>query len=204
MPVGLLYFGMHHMPTDRFVLADQPLDHFEIGAGVGHRHRDHLDAEVLADREVAVVAGHRAEKRHARALRPRTRAVARAAQQRVGDGVVHQPQAGVVADQRVLGLEPEQRRQQRAQFREALEHAVVARVAAVCGEVVARAGKREQRAGQIELLGRGFATGEIQFHSPGGEIVVAPACGVVDGAHLLWRCLGQVGHGVGGGHAPPE
>ncbi len=81
---------------------------------------------------------------------------------------------------------------------------VIAGVAAVGREVVARAGKREQRAGQIELLGRGFATGEIQLHSPGGEIVVAPACGVVDGAHLLWRGLGQVGHGVGGGHAPPE
>ena len=61
---------LRHAPhaPDAGVLAHQPLDHVHVGPVVGHRHRDHLDAEVLADGEVAVVAGHRAEKRDARLL----------------------------------------------------------------------------------------------------------------------------------------
>jgi hypothetical protein len=79
----------------------------------------------------------------------------------------------------VLGIQPEQRCQQRPQLREALEHAVVARVAAVRRKVVARAWQRQQRTGQIEL-GRGrLATGEVEFHAAIDEGVVAGARGVV-------------------------
>ena len=121
MPVGLLYFGTHHMPLIAASSATSRSTTIHVGSVVGQRHRDHLDAEVLADREVAVVAGHRAEKRDPRLARPRPRAVDRAREQRVGDGVVHQRQAGVVAEDHLGRRDAEERREQRAQLRQPLE-----------------------------------------------------------------------------------
>ena len=52
-----------HAPhaLDGRVAGDEFLDEVDVGAVLEHRHRDHLDAEALADREVTVVAGRRAE-----------------------------------------------------------------------------------------------------------------------------------------------
>ena len=109
------------MPLIAGVLGDQPLDGVHVRPVVVQRHRDHLDAEVLADREVPVVAGHRAQERDAWLLRPRPRAADGALEQRVHDRVVHQRQAGVVAEDDLCRRDAEERREQRAQLRQALE-----------------------------------------------------------------------------------
>ena len=52
-----------HAPhaLDGRVRGDEFLDQVDVGAVLAHRHGDHLDAEALGDREVAVVAGRRAQ-----------------------------------------------------------------------------------------------------------------------------------------------
>src|SRR4029077_395402 len=101
-------------------------------------HRDHADAVLLADREMAVVARRRAEKRDwCAAAAPRLAAVACAGQQREHHGVVHQRQAGIVADEYLCAWRTNDGREQPPGLDQALGAAVViGAIGAVLGEAV--------------------------------------------------------------------
>ena len=79
--VGILRHAPHAL--DRRV-GGEALDLVHVGAVPGQRHRDHLDAVGLADREMAVVSRHGAEERGA-GLAPRPGAARHALQQREDD-----------------------------------------------------------------------------------------------------------------------
>jgi hypothetical protein len=142
--VGLLYLGTHHP-----------------------------DAVVFADLEMPVVAGHGTEERNLALLRPRHQAVARSLQQRVHDGVVHQRQAGVVAHHNLLRRCAQYSGEQPAHFRNSLEPLVVAAIGPVFGNIVGRAGKRQQLRAQIQLRRRRLAARQVQSQALGLEGVVA-------------------------------
>ena len=74
-----------------------------IGAVFGHFDGDHLYTKRLTDAEVAVIAGGRAKEDHALLAYPRTGGIAGAVQHRACNGIVHQVQAGVAANDDVLG-----------------------------------------------------------------------------------------------------
>ena len=188
---GLLYFGTHHMPLICGSAATSFSTASMSGPASSMRHRDHLDAELRADRKVPVVAGHRADERDARFARPRLVAVDRALQQRIDDGVMHQRQAGVVAEDDAIGADTEDRRQLRAQFRQPLQLAVVAAVHAAGHEVRAR--QAQQLIAQVELARGRFAAGEIEFQFALGKCLVAAADVFVAGAQFV-GAEGQSGY----------
>src|SRR4029077_7044093 len=109
-------------------------------------HRDHADAVLLADREMAVVARRRAEKRDwCAAAAPRLAAVARAGQQRQHHGGVAQRQAGIVADEYLFAWRTHDWREQPPGLDQALGAAVViGAIGAAVGKAVRPAGDRGQ------------------------------------------------------------
>ena len=86
---------------------------------------------------------------------------------------MHQREAGVVANHHLRRHGAEERCEQGAQFRQALEHAVIARVGLVGREEIVFTGQAEQRAGQIQLLARRLAAREVESEPTLTECVVA-------------------------------
>ncbi len=80
---------------------------------------------------------------------------------------MHQAEAGVVPEDRLIRGDAEERGEQGSQLRQPLEQAVVAGVGAVGGQVAVTSGEREQRVRQIELGGRGLAARQVQLQSAG-------------------------------------
>ena len=140
-PVGFEYFGTHQMPLMHRIRGDARFDGVHVGPVLGHRHRDHLDAERFADREMPVVARHRTQKPDRPLLR-RSRCHALPAPQSPTRSAasttkcirlrLELPPAITRSRRRVEHL-----RAECARFRNAEQAAVVARVGAVFQPVVA-------------------------------------------------------------------
>ena len=184
-------------PFDARISGDQPFHFVHIRPVVSERDRDHLDAEVLADCEMAVVAWHRAEKRDACLLAPRARTADGALEQRKRNCVVHERQARVVAEDDLRRRDAEERRQQSAQLGEALEDAVVARIRLVEGQEVVSPGQAEEAIRQIELFARRFAAGEIELQPALLEVVVAALDLIVERGQIFGRERFESGHASG-------
>ena len=140
------------------------LDHVHIGARRHHRDRDHFDAEVLADREMAVVAGARTEEFDDREASPRRVAV-RAEDPVAHDRVVHHVQAGVAADHEAVARDAEELGEELARLVDAFQTAVVARVDAALDHVAVEAVQDAVR--QVELAAGGFPAGHIELEVAG-------------------------------------
>ena len=144
---------LRHVPhtLDRRVL-DELLDQIHIRAGLGHGNGDELEAEALRDLEVAVIARRGAEPLDMLLAAPRFFAVQQTVGVRLGDGVVHELQAGVTADEHLLRLAAEDLGKERLGARQAGELAVVAHIH-VAVHAVRRIGHHRENIGhQIELL----------------------------------------------------
>ncbi|SKZ65021.1 Uncharacterised protein [Mycobacteroides abscessus subsp. abscessus] len=81
---------------------------------------------------------------------------------------MHQVEARVTEGDQVVGVDGEQFGEDRAEFRQSADAAVVAAVRAGGVAVVAEAGQRQQLVGEVELFRRRLTTGEIQLQ-PCGE-----------------------------------
>jgi hypothetical protein len=179
--------GEHrHAPhaLDGRVGGDEFLDQVDVGAVLAHRHRDHLDAEALGDREVPVVTRRGAQELDHRLGDPRPWRVDAAVQQREHHRVVHQLQAGVVAGDQVLHRDTEQFAEDRAQLRQPVQPAVVAGVGAVPVAVVV-AGQGQQPVGQVELFGRRLAARQVQLELLGLQVGVVAPLQLVLGGQLV-------------------
>ena len=176
---------------DRPVGAGDAGDLVDVGALVGHRHGDHLDAEVLEEREVAVVAGHRADEGDLVLLGPGARGVDGPEEEQVDEHVAHHRQRGVAAGDDLLGLDPEQLGEDLAQLGQPGEAAVVAHV----GAGAVRGGRREgeHRVGEVELCGARLAARHVELGALGGLRGVGLALGLREGVQLL---RGEVGQGA--------
>ena len=156
-----------HAPDalDGLVLGHQLLHQVHLGAGGRHGHGDHLDAEILGDGEVAVVAGHGAQELHLVQLAP-----GRGAHDAVGVGaghrVVHHVQAGIAVDDDVLGVVLHHVAQQLPGLLDAGQRAVVAAIGAVvAGQVAVGIQHVHHAHGQVQLLLAGHAAAHVQVNA---------------------------------------
>ena len=140
-----------------------------------------------------VVAWHRAQERDALLGAPRSRAAHHALEQRPGDAVVHQGETRIVTDKDLRGRRLQHRREQRARFGQALQHAVVARVVAGLRGVVAVARQGEHGVRQRELVRRGLAASHVEFQTAGAKRVVVGARGGVGSGDVGLRSGREVG-----------
>lgn len=94
------------MPLIRLVIGHQLLDQVHVGAPLGQRDIDHLDAEELADGEMPVVAGHRAEKFDLVVFAPGFFGAEDSLEHGAGHTVVHHSQRGRTSDDDLVGGNP--------------------------------------------------------------------------------------------------
>ncbi len=158
-----------HAPDalDGVVLGHEALDLVHVGALGRHGNGDVLDAEVVGDAEVAVIARSRAEEldRLTRVrggiLRPRRVAAGAAAPEHAGD-VVLDEQARRPEHERLVGRATEELARELARRGDALKATVVRAVHAAVEKIGVLTEDREQRARDIDLRGRGFAARHIE------------------------------------------
>ena len=139
---------------------------------VGHGDGDELKAEGLRHLEVAVIAGRGAQELHHRLPAPGPLTVEQAVGVGLGDGVVHQLQAGVAAHEHLLRLTAQDLREQPLGGRQAGELAVVAHVDAVGHIVLRLLHQGEDVADQIQLGLAGLAPGHVQLQPPGLQVLI--------------------------------
>jgi hypothetical protein len=127
-----------HAPHPAYagILRDQSLREVHVGPILQQGYVDHLDTEVLADCEVPVVTRYRAEELHAVVIAPGCLWPAQALAHGQFERGVHQVEAGIAANQGLFRRGAEQRTEALAQFRQALQAAVVAHISAVRREVI--------------------------------------------------------------------
>ena len=158
--VGIL----RHAPDalDGVILGHQLLDDVHVGAVRGHGDADQLEAELLGDGKMAVIAGHRAEELPLLHLRPRAGRLRETEAVAHRDEVVHQLQAGVAAHKDLLGLHAHHIGEQLTGLMQALQIAVVAGVGAGVGGVIRHL---QQTHCQIHLVRAGLAAGHVQLQA---------------------------------------
>jgi len=172
---GVAVFGNAPDGFDGGIAGDEALDFVHVRAVVAEYYGDHANAVLLADGEVAVVAGNGAKKSDFGVVAPGPGAVACSFQKGINDDVVHEGEAGIIADDYLLRRRAENSGEEAARFEETLKATVIAAINAAFGEKIGGSGKREERAAQVELGGRGFAASEIEFETFGFEGVVGLA-----------------------------
>ena len=146
-----------HAPNtlDAVVFGDELFNHIHVWAIVIDRDIDHLNAKVLADREVSIVAGHGTKKFDCRRDCPPFR-------KSVFDVLVHQCQAAVAAHHNLCRGYTQQVCTKCSGLGYAEDAAVVPDIAAVLEQVEATQNAVEV-VGQVQLLGRRFASRQIKF-----------------------------------------
>ena len=160
--LGIAVLGDAPDALDGGILGYQLLHHVHIRAGGQHGHIDHLNAEVLGDGKVPVVAGNGAEELHLVQLAPGGRAH-NALDHGPGHGVVHHVQAGVAIDDDLIRPDLHHVRHELLAFLNAVQHAVVPAVGAVLtGQVAVAVQHVHHTHGQIQLGLAGLAPGHIQ------------------------------------------
>ena len=164
-PCGVLVFRHTPDALHRLVL-HQTLHQCHIRAVFIHRHRDQLEAEMLCDGKVPVIARHGTQELTSRHRLPR-RAAADALGHTVADDLIHQRQAAVAAHDGMGGVGPHHMGQQPLGLWDAVKAAVVAAVLpalAVQNAAVIQLVQQLQR--QRQLLRGGLAPRQIQRHAP--------------------------------------
>ena len=158
--VGIL----RHAPDtlDGIILSYQLLNNVHIRAGRSHGNADELEAKLLGDGEVAVIAGYRAEELALLYLRPGTGRLGEAEAIAHRDEVVHDLQAGVAAHKDFLRLDTHHVAEQLTGLVQTLKVAVVAGIGAGVGGVI---GHLQQTHCQVHLVRAGLAAGHIQLQA---------------------------------------
>ena len=136
--------------------------HIHIRSGLGHRDVDHLDAEILGDPEMAVIAGHRAQEFQALLPAP---GIASHHAMRHGAGYIvkNDVQRGVAEDQHVLRLHLGHFPHKALRLRDTAEDPVIAAVGAGLVEhAVASVQRVHKPVREVQLFAAGLAARHIQ------------------------------------------
>ena len=158
--IGVGILGHAPDALDGVILGHQIFHDVHIRAIGGHGDADELKTELLGNRKMAVIAGHRAEELALLHLRPRAGRLREAEHIADVDEVIHQLQAGVAAHEDLFGLDAEDIREQNAGFVQTLQITVVAGIGAGVGGVI---GHLQQTHSQIHLVRAGLAAGHVQL-----------------------------------------
>ena len=150
----------------------ETLDHIHVRAAIHKRHGDALDAEHGKHVEVPVVARHGAEELEMGNVLPRRIARERAVEDGAHEGVVDEVDAGIAADDHLLGRHAQQRAKEALGLGDAGGVAVVARVHAVFAGK-ARVGHAQHGQGKVELARFRLAARHVQMQAKGAEGIVA-------------------------------
>ena len=158
---------------DGIVVVDPALNQCHIGSFGGHRNVDHLDAENLADAEVTVISGDRAEEFQLFLLAPGFFAAGEAEDHCACDGIVHHVQRRVAADKDLVLIDAHNFSEQTAGFGNAFQLAVVTCVHTVFEDHRVGAFEDIQHPHrQVELFRAGFTAGHIQFKTQSLVVLV--------------------------------
>ena len=141
-----------------------------------------------------VIAGGGAQELHHGLPAPGALAVEQAMGIGLGDGIVHQLQAGVAAHEHLLRPAAQDLREQPLGGGQATEFAVVTHVDAVGYVVFRLLHQAENIADQIQLRLTGLAPGHVQIQSPGLQLLVLPGHLGVFRLPLLGGHLGISSH----------
>ena len=98
---GIAVFGNAPYTLDRRIAVDVFLDEIHIRSLVGHGNIDHLDTELLGDREMPVISGYGAQELNLIKPAPR-RGTANSEYHRSCDRIIHYIEAGVSENDNVL------------------------------------------------------------------------------------------------------
>ena len=159
--LGVRILGHTPDALDGVVGGHQLLHQVHIRAGGQHGDVDHLNAEILGDGEVPVVAGNGAEELHLVQFAPGGRAH-NAADHGPGHGVIHDVQAGVAVDDDLVGPDLHHVGHKLLGLLNAVQHAVVPAVGAVLtGQVAVAAEHIHHAHGEVQLLLAGLAPGHV-------------------------------------------
>ena len=159
-------------------VAHEALHRVHVRAIFQQRHGDALHAQHREHVKVPVVARDRAEELEAGNVPPWRVARQRAVEYGANERVVDEVDAGIAADDHLLGRHPKQRAEQALCLGNAGGVAVVAHVHAVLAEK-ARVGRAQHGQGKVELPGVRLAARHVQSQSPRAECLVLPLNGGV-------------------------
>ena len=159
---------------DARVVGHQRRHGLGVGTVVVHRHGHHLDAQALEQGEVAVVARHRAHEAHPLLPAPRALGVDASEEHQVDEAVAHHGQARVAARRRSARARPTaaRRTSHAARAGPRARRSCVRRRRRVAG----RGGQAQQVVGEVELLGRGLAPGQVELSHGTSDPRTAARC----------------------------
>ena len=160
--------GVHRNAPDTLdllVLGNQLLYSVHVRTVLEVINVDHLDTERLADSEVSVIAGSRAEELHMLVFAPGLLAAEYAKLHCTDNDVVHHLEAGVAAYDDLVSGNAEHFLEQSLSLGDTVEYAVVAAVDAVAGLVVAVKAVKEHVKRKVELLGGRLTSRHIELQT---------------------------------------
>ncbi len=174
---GWVAVGGHvEHPLHAWVRRHQLLDGRDVRPVRVHADGDHGNAQPLQHQEVPVVARHGHDEFHV-ALAPWRHAVRHAAEQGPHQHVALQGQAGVVANDDLVGLHAKHGREQLARFLDACDAAgIVAQGHAARRDQRLVVQDGQHRVRDVEVVITGLPTGQIQLETEGAQGIVAFAC----------------------------
>ena len=158
---------LRHAPDalDGRILCHQFFHQIHIRAFWGHGHVDHLDAKMLGDGKVPVIAGHRAEELHLIQLAPGS-ASQYAMGHRPGYGVVHDIQAGIAVHDHLLRCYLHHICHQLFCLRDTVQNAVIAAVQSrFCLQDTLAGEDIHDSHGKVKLCCRRLSSGHIQLQA---------------------------------------
>ena len=163
---------------------DGLLHRVHVRAGGRHGDGDQLHAEGLGHIEVAVIAGGGAQKFHRIQLAPGLLAVEQTVGEGLGNGVIHQGETGVAADEALLRFTAQDFSKELFRAGQTGELAIVAHVKARLHAVLRLGENGQHIADQVQLLLPGLAPGHVQLQSFSLQIRETLGYGLVLGFQL--------------------
>ena len=192
--IGILRDAPHSLDGG---IGDQAFHGIHVGPLPRQWNGEHPDAVFLANREMPVVARHRAQKGDRPFFAPWSVAARNALQKREDDAVVHEREARVIAHEDLVDRRSERIGKQGSCLGEPLRPpAVVACILAAFGKVVAVAGQGQHAGAEVELFGGGLAARHVELEAtPAKRLVIAERL-IAQLAQLPRRAASEIGHSL--------
>ena len=169
MPRGVRILRHAEHALDGIVLGTEALDLVHVRAGLGHAHGNVLDAQVLGDAEVTIVAGRGTQELRMLELAPR-RVAGHALLPIMDEDGLHDVQARRAEHDRLLGRHADELSRQTARGGNALEATVVAAVDALVRKICIARQEVEHGTRDVHLSGTRLAARHVELEPFGARL----------------------------------